>query len=70
MLQLFAERRDDELLALTDAAIEAEAGNGAHEIRNWITVAGVVPNAPAEVVSYVDHIPAWAQQSVHVRFRL
>src|SRR5579884_1291513 len=70
VLQLFAERRDDELLALTDAAIEAEAGNGAHEIRNWITVAGVVPNAPAEVVSYVDHIPAWAQQSVHVRFRL
>lgn len=70
VLHLFAERRDDELLAMTDAAIEAEAGNGAHEIRNWITVAGAVPNAPVEVVSYVEHIPAWAQQSVHVRFRL
>ncbi|HZU07295.1 MAG TPA: hypothetical protein VFB73_15115 [Chloroflexota bacterium] len=70
VLRLFAERRDDELLAMTDAALEAEAGNGAHELRNWITVAGTVPGAPGEVVNYVEHVPAWAQQSVHLRFRL
>ena len=69
VLRLFQSRADDELLGMTDAQIE-EAGNGAHEIRNWLTVAGAVPGAPAEVVSYVDHIPAWFQMSVHVRFRL
>lgn len=70
VLQRFVARDDDALLALTDAEIEESAGNGAHELRNWLTVAGVVPGAPAEVVSYVEHIPAWAQQSVHLRFRL
>jgi hypothetical protein len=70
VLRLLAERRDAELAAMTDAMIEAEAGNGAHETRNWITVAGVVPGAPGEVVSYVEQVPAWAQQSVHLRFRL
>jgi hypothetical protein len=35
-----------------------------------ITLAGVIPGAPAEVVSYVDHIPAWFQMSTHVRFEL
>lgn len=70
VLGLFAVRQDDDLLAMTDADLERDAGNGAHEIRNWITVAGTVPGAPAEVVSYVAHVPAWAQQSVHVRFRL
>jgi len=28
------------------------AGNGANEIRNWIAVAGAVPNAPARLVYY------------------
>jgi hypothetical protein len=69
MLELFQTRRDEAILAMTDADIE-EAGNGAHEIRNWITLAGALPGAPAEVISYVDHIPAWFQMSVHVRFQL
>jgi hypothetical protein len=69
ILKLFETRADEELLAMTDADIE-EAGNGAHEIRNWITLAGALPGAPAEVVSYVEHIPAWFQMSTHVRFRV
>jgi hypothetical protein len=69
VLERFTRRDDAALLAMSNAEIEA-AGNGAHEIRNWITVAGIVPDAPAEVVGYVEHIPAWIMGSAHVRFVL
>jgi hypothetical protein len=69
VLDLFKRRDDASLLAITNADIES-AGNGAHEIRNWITVAGIVPEAPAEVVGYVEHIPPWIMGSAHVRFNL
>jgi hypothetical protein len=70
VLRLLEERGDEELLAMTDVEIEA-AGNGAHEIRNWITVAGVVPDAPAEIVGYEEFIPPWmGGGTAHVRFRL
>jgi aromatic ring-opening dioxygenase catalytic subunit (LigB family) len=70
VLRRLEERADAELLAMNNADIEEQAGNGAHEIRNWITLLGTVPGAPAEVVSYVDHIPSWAQSTAHVRFQL
>jgi hypothetical protein len=45
------------MLALSDAEVE-RAGNGAHEIRSWLTVAGAVPGGPARVLAY-EPVPAW-----------
>jgi aromatic ring-opening dioxygenase catalytic subunit (LigB family) len=45
------------LLALSDADLE-RAGNGAHEIRSWLTVAGAVPGKPARVLAY-EPVAAW-----------
>ncbi|HLG72335.1 MAG TPA: hypothetical protein VK009_18100 [Chloroflexota bacterium] len=69
MLDLFLNRRHDKLLAMTDADVE-QGGNGAHEIRNWVTLAGLVPEARGELVSRVERIAAWFQSSAHVRFAL
>lgn len=49
--------RAEEVVALTDAEVE-RAGNGAHEIRSWLTVAGAVPGKPARVLAY-EPITAW-----------
>jgi 2,3-dihydroxyphenylpropionate 1,2-dioxygenase len=38
--------------------LEETAGNGAQEIRNWLLVAGVVDDAPAEVLGYAG-VPEW-----------
>jgi aromatic ring-opening dioxygenase catalytic subunit (LigB family) len=38
---------------ITDAELDA-AGNGTHEIRNWVAVAGAVAPAKGEVVLYED----------------
>jgi hypothetical protein len=32
------------------------AGNGTHEIRNWVAVAGAVAGAKGEVIMY-EHVP-------------
>jgi hypothetical protein len=39
------------LRKITDAEMEA-VGNGTHEIRNWVAVAGAVEGAKGEVVMY------------------
>jgi aromatic ring-opening dioxygenase catalytic subunit (LigB family) len=49
--------RAEEVLALTDAEVE-RAGNGAHEIRSWLTVAGAAGAAPARVLAY-EPVAAW-----------
>jgi aromatic ring-opening dioxygenase catalytic subunit (LigB family) len=49
--------RLEDVLSLTDAEIE-QAGNGAHEIRSWLTVAGAVPGKPARVLAY-EPVQAW-----------
>lgn len=41
------------LREISDADIEP-TGNGTHEIRNWIAVAGTVPDAKGEVVMYEE----------------
>lgn len=46
----------DEVLSLTDAELE-QAGNGAHEIRSWLALAGAV-DAPVTVTAY-EPIHAW-----------
>jgi len=49
--------RAEEVLALTDAELE-RAGNGAHEIRSWLTVAGAMPGKPARILAY-EPIAPW-----------
>jgi 2,3-dihydroxyphenylpropionate 1,2-dioxygenase len=40
------------------ARIQSEAGNGAHEIRNWLLIAGVTNDAPMETLAYAP-VPEW-----------
>jgi len=56
-LSRLAAGRAEEVVTLTDAEVE-RAGNGAHEIRSWLTVAGAVPGKPARVLAY-EPITAW-----------
>ncbi len=56
-LDRLAAGRAEEVVALTDAEVE-RAGNGAHEIRSWLTVAGAVPGKPARVLAY-EPITPW-----------
>jgi aromatic ring-opening dioxygenase catalytic subunit (LigB family) len=50
--------RTDELLSMTEAEVEA-AGNGAHEIRSWLPVAGAVGGGRARIEMY-EPVSAWA----------
>lgn len=47
----------EELLTLSDEEIGA-AGNGAHELRNWLVAAGASPGMPLEVLAHVP-VPEW-----------
>jgi hypothetical protein len=49
--------RPEEILQLRDADVEA-AGNGAHEIRSWLTVAGAAGGARGRVLAY-EPIAPW-----------
>ena len=51
-----------------DRVIE-EAGNGAQEIRNWLTTAGIVEDRPLELIAY-EAIPEWHTGTAVARFRL
>jgi 2,3-dihydroxyphenylpropionate 1,2-dioxygenase len=50
-----------------DHRLEAEAGNGAHEVRNWITACGLMADAPASVVAYAP-VEEWLTGVGVVRF--
>lgn len=41
-----------------DKRLEEEAGNGAHELRNWLTVAAMVDDAPARTLAY-EPVAEW-----------
>ena len=56
-LNVVVEGRAETLLNLTDEEIE-QAGNGAHEIRSWITVAGAMGPQPARVLAY-EPVTEW-----------
>jgi len=43
------------LCDITDAEMDA-AGNGTHEIRNWVAVAGAVAGAKGEAIMY-ENVP-------------
>jgi hypothetical protein len=53
----------------TPDRVEEVAGNGAHELRNWITAAAVVDDAPAEALAY-EPVAEWLTGTAVVRFRL
>ena len=55
-LDRLATGRVEDVLALSDADLE-RAGNGSHEIRSWLTVAGAVPGKSARVVAYEPVAP-------------
>jgi protocatechuate 4,5-dioxygenase beta chain len=46
------------LIALPDAQVEAEGGNGCLEIKNWICAMGAMPGAKAEVIAY-EAMQSW-----------
>ncbi|MBB5786129.1 hypothetical protein [Jiangella mangrovi] len=50
-----------------DDRLEQEAGNGAHELRNWATAAGFLGDAPGEVLAY-EPIAEWLTGVGIVRF--
>ncbi|MBI2755360.1 MAG: hypothetical protein HYX52_01480 [Chloroflexi bacterium] len=58
VLDLLAAGDAEAVMRMSDDEIEA-AGNGAHEIRSWLVVAGAMEGRPARVVGY-EPIHAWA----------
>lgn len=56
-LDLLASGRAESILDMGDAEIEV-AGNGAHEIRSWLAIAGAMAPARAEVLAY-EPISEW-----------
>ena len=51
----------------TPDRIEAVAGNGAQELRNWITTAATVGDARAQVLAY-EPVAEWLTGTAVVRF--
>jgi aromatic ring-opening dioxygenase catalytic subunit (LigB family) len=67
-LDLFAQGRAADALSLTDEEIERH-GNGCHEIRSWLTVAGAMGTRPARVLAY-EPVTAWVTGMGVVTFDL
>jgi 2,3-dihydroxyphenylpropionate 1,2-dioxygenase len=57
-LSLVASGDVDAVLDRTAAEIEAEAGNGAQEIRAWVAMAGAVGRGRGRAIAYGD-VPKW-----------
>ncbi|WP_052223540.1 DODA-type extradiol aromatic ring-opening family dioxygenase [Novosphingobium malaysiense] len=57
-MRRFAANDREWLTSFTDDEIIELAGNGGHEIRNWLTVRGALGNAPAESI-YYDPLYPW-----------
>lgn len=57
LLGLMAAGRYEKLTGYTTEQIEREGGNGAHEIRNWLTMLGTVAERRAEIVFYQPVVP-------------
>jgi len=58
ILKAFELHDHDALKSLTTGDIARDAGNGAQELRNWVTMLGAVPDFVAEVVFY-QPVAAW-----------
>lgn len=53
----------------SDERLEDTAGNGAHELRNWLTVAGITGDCPAEVLAY-EPVAEWLTGFGVIQFKL
>ena len=58
ILAMAAQGDVDGLMALPDAEILSEAGNGCLEIKNWLCAMGALPGAKAELIAY-QALNAW-----------
>lgn len=58
-----------ELAAWPPDQLETTAGNGAHEIRNWLSAAGLAGGAPARTLAY-QAIPEWLTGTAVAQFEL
>jgi 2,3-dihydroxyphenylpropionate 1,2-dioxygenase len=56
-LEAMQTRRLDSILSLTDEVLEANAGNGAHELRSWLAAAAAW-GGPITFCAY-DPVPTW-----------
>ena len=52
VLELMVEGKHQVLADYTQERIESEGGNGAQEIRNWVTLLGMLPDRKVEVLVY------------------
>lgn len=68
VLDAFEQGRADELLDLTNEDID-RSGNGAHEIRSWLVVAGATGASPYRTLAY-EAVPAWLTGTSIVRAEL
>ncbi len=58
VLELMVEGKHQVLTDYTPEQIESEGGNGAQEIRNWITLLGALPERKVEVLVY-EPVEKW-----------
>lgn len=58
ILDLVARGDVESLIALSDAEILRDAGNGALEIKNWVCAMGAAGSRSAEILAY-EPIPQW-----------
>lgn len=58
ILDLFATGKAAELAGYSTSELEAEAGNGAQELRTWLMMAAILDYVPAERLAY-ESIPEW-----------
>jgi 2,3-dihydroxyphenylpropionate 1,2-dioxygenase len=59
----------EEILSWSPEEIEEQAGNGAQEIRNWLSAAGLAGDAPLRTLSY-EAIPEWLTGTAVARFEV
>jgi aromatic ring-opening dioxygenase catalytic subunit (LigB family) len=67
--QVAAGRLADFVAAWTSERVEEVAGNGAQELRNWITTAAIADDADATVLAY-EPVTEWLTGTAVVRFEL
>ncbi|MCC6006913.1 MAG: hypothetical protein JJU40_04485, partial [Rhodobacteraceae bacterium] len=57
-LEAFAEGDHDRITAISEAEIDA-AGNGTHEIRNWVALAAAMAPDRPRVLNALPFVPGW-----------
>ena len=69
LADVIAGRLGDFARAWTPGRLEGVAGNGAQELRNWLTTAAIAGDAPATVLAY-EPVAEWLTGTAVVRFEV